>query len=714
MRGALLIALLQAGNVGGTEPDTTRPVPDSADLATAYVDEAARELVRLARGHRGVIDASVFHYAATSHQRISVGVRALRRDRLLYLRETATHVDWWRDRPSRVRVEGAREAIPIALPGVRIPDGLEDWAREFVPEPTDDRLFAAITTNGFAWHPLVEGGEALYRYATGDTTAIRLPDGSEIRLVELRAIPRERDVRVVTGSFWIELDNHAIVKALFRPARPFDLERDLARLDPEEEEELDEVPAILKPITFDVEYLTVDYGYWEMRWWMPRLMAFHGSLRMGPATFPVTIEIRYHDYTVEADPFGLPELPPLIRHLAGDPTSRPRPYEYPIRVEVADSAQLLDSPLLAESFYAAREALISDSELQTLADQLGGLPPSPWAVDRPRVTPPWVPGRGLTRYNRVEELSAGARVDWDLGRARIDLTARLGTGDWEPRGELGAAFHGQRRDWRLAVYNRLAVADPSLHPLGLWNSVTALMLGRDDGTYFRAAGAEVRVSPPGGTGYALRFYGERQRVATVHTDWSFSHLFGGTGAFRPTIDAVPADQLGLALTVGGETGLDPTAFRWGGWLDITAETGTFTFVRPGITLRAAAPVLGLLTAVEVAGGATFTAGGEAAPVQAEWFLGGPGNLRGFAGGSYHGPEFGRLRAELANQFPGARLALFADAGWAGSAEDFADEDIAVSVGIGASALDGLLRMDLARPLRPASGVRFELYMDAIF
>lgn len=714
MHGALLIALLQAARVGGTEPDTTRPVPDSADLATAYVDEGARELVRLARGHRGLIDASVFHYAATSHQRISVGVRALRRQRLLYLRETASHVDWWRDRPSRVRVEGAREAIPIALPGLRVPDGLEDWAREFVPEPKDDRLFAAITTNGFAWHPLVEGGEALYRYATGDTTVISLPDGSRIRLVELRAIPRERDVRVVTGSFWIELDDYAIVKAVFRPARSFDLERDLARFDPEEEGELDEVPGILKPITFDVEYLMVDYGYWELRWWMPRLMAFHGSLRMGPATFPVTIENRYYDYTVEADPLGLPELPPLIRHLAGDPTSRPRPYEYPIRVEVADSASLLDSPLLAESFYSAGEALITDDELRTLSDQLGGLPPSPWAVERPRVTPPWTPGRGLLRYNRVEELSAGARVDWDMGRARIDLTARLGTGDLEPRGELGVAISAQRRDWRLAAYNRLAVADPSLRPLGLWNSLTALMFGRDDGTYFRASGAEVRVSPRDGTGYALRLYAERQRAAAVHTDWSFPHLFGGTDVFRPNIDAMPADQVGMAMTAGGEVGLDPTAPRWGGWVDITAETGTYTFVRPGVTLRAAAPVLGLLVAVEVAGGTTFASGARAPPLQAEWFLGGPGTLRGFPGGSYHGADFGRVRTELANQFPGARLALFADAGWAGSAEDFMEEDTAVSVGVGASLLDGLLRMDLARPLRPASGVRLELYMDAIF
>jgi hypothetical protein len=434
MRIALLVAVLQGvtADVEPTSPDTLRLVPDSTAMATAYRDSTARELVRLARGQRDVIDASVFRYTATSHQRVSVGIRALRRDRLLFRRETASVIHWRRDGPSRVIVEGAREAVPIALEGIRVPEDIADWAREFVPEPGDERLFAAPTEGGFAWHPLIEGGEALYRYATGDTTRIRLPEGREIRLAELRVTPRERDIRVVTGSFWIDLDTHSIVQAVFRPAREFDLERDLPIIEPDDEEDLDEIPALLKPIRFDVRYVTVEYGLWEMRWWMPRLMAFEGHVQVGVARMPVSLEVRYSDYVVEPDPFGLPELPPLIRHLAGDPTSRPTEYSYPIRVEVPDSAGLLDSPLLTESFYASGEALLSERELRELGDRLGALPPAPWEVGRPTVTWPWVPGGGLLRYNR--RASAPPTVS-PVGSSAWSFRPWIGRGDW--RGTAG-------------------------------------------------------------------------------------------------------------------------------------------------------------------------------------------------------------------------------------------------------------------------------------
>ena len=716
MHGILLIAALQAATVGtgpDARSDTILPEPDSADYATAYADPETRELVLRARGHRGVIDASVFHYTATAHQRMSIGVRALRRERLLYRRETASRLDWWRDRPSRVRVEGAREAVPVAFSGVRVPDELESWAREFLPDPGDDRLFVAPTGSGFAWHPLVEGGEALYRYATGDTTVIRLPDGTDVRLVELRAIPRERDVRVVTGSFWIELDNYAIVQALFRPAREFDMERDLARFDTEDEDDLDDVPGLLKPVIFEIDYVTVDYGLWEMRWWMPRLMAFQGSLRMGPASFPFSLEVRYSDYAVEADRYGLPELPPVVRELAGDTTIRPEPYEYAVLVETADSTELLTSPLLVESFYSAGEALLSEGEVRDLAERLGDLPASPWGAERPRVTPPWVPGRGLLRYNRVEGLSAGVRVDWNLGRLRLDATGRLGTADSRPRGEIGVVLPGLDRSWRLAGYKRLVSADPSARPLGLGNSLTALLFARDDGTYFRAVGAELQVAPRDGGWYEVRAYAERQRAVGVNTEFSVAHLFDETERFRPNIDAAPAEQLGLTARFGGERGLDPAGFRWGGWLDLAAETGTYTFFRPGLTLRASGPVLGLLAGLEVAGGTSFD-DGDGLPVQAAWFLGGPGTLRGFPGGALAGPDYGRVRVELASQLPAARVALFSDAGWAGTFADYDRADIGYSAGVGASFLDGLLRVDLARRIEPDPGTRLELYVDAIF
>lgn len=713
MHAALLVAALQAAAVpGGGEAvqDTARPMPDSADFATAFADPETRELVRLARGRRGVIHGSVFHYAATSRQRVSVGVRAFRRDRLLYRRETAARVSWYRDRPSRIRVEGAREAVPVAMEGVHVPDDVGDGARELMPRPGDDRLFVAPTDDGFAWHPLVEGGEALYRYAIGDTTVIRLPDGTEVRLVELRVTPRERDIRVITGSFWIELENHAIVQALFRPAREFDLERDLPRVDPDGDDDIDEIPGVLKPVVFEVDYVTVDYALWEMRWWMPRLLGFHGSLQLGPATFPVSVEVRYSDYTVEADRYGLPELPPLVLGLVGDPYNEPRPFTYPVTVEAADTTELLNSPLLLDSFYASGEGLITEGELADLADRLGVLPPAPWEVGRPRVTAPWALRHGLLRYNRVEGLSVGARVDWDLGRLRLDLTGRVGTADHRPGGELGVTVPRVRRSWRLAAYHGAAVADPSIRALGFGNSVTALLFGRDDGTYYRASGAELRGSPRDGDLYTVRVFAERQRSAAKNTDLSLPRAFDETHRFRPNIDAAPADQIGLDVQVGGEHGLDPTSLRWGAWLDVKAETGTFTFIRPGVTLRAAGPLAGLMGALEVAGGTTL----GPAPIQAAWFLGGPGTLRGFSGGALSGTDYGRARAELANRFPAARLAVFADAGWAGAAGSFDTSALAYSVGIGASVLDGLLRVDVARRLEPDPGTRVELYLDAIF
>jgi len=700
------------------QSDTVVLQPDSADMATAYANPETRELVRLARGQRGVIDASVFHYTASTRQRLSVGVQALRRDRVLYRRESASRVEWWRDRPSVVIVEGAREVVPVAFAGVRVPDDLSSWAEEFLPRPGDDRLWVNPVGGGFAWHPLVKGGEAAYRYAIGDTTAIRLPDGRELRLVELRVTPRERHIRLVTGSLWIELENHAVVRAVFRPAREFDLERDLPDIAPEDADDLDEIPGFLKPIRFDVRYITVEYGFWEMRWWMPRLMAFDGWVQLGPVRMPINMELLYSDYTVEADRYGLTELPPVIRHLAGDPHSKPRPYEHGVRVIIPDdTASLLESPRLPPSVYSAGEVLMSEAELRELGDQVRSLPAAPWRVGRPRITPPWTFGRELVRYNRVEGLSAGVRGDWDLGRARLDMTARLGAADLEPRAELGVEVPRLSRTWRAAAYHRLAAVDPSARPFALGNSLSALVLGRDHGHYYQTTGAELRIDPePGNARYEARLYAERQRAVERETDFSLAHVSGADG-FRENIEARAADQLGVGLRLGVDRGLDPTGWRWGASLDLAAETGSYTFLRPGMTLHAVAPLPGaFMGGIELGAGTTLSAdsGDTAVPIQSHWFLGGPATLRGFSGGEIHGRDHSRARVELATRLPAARVALFSDAGWAGRFDTWHREDVAISAGVGASFLDGLVRLDLARTLEPVERWRLELYVDAIF
>jgi len=58
-----------------------------------------------------------------------------------------------------------------------------------------------------------------------------LPDGHTVRLVELRVIPRRDEFRLMTGSFWIDLASDEVVRVVFRPARPFDFERDVSASD---------------------------------------------------------------------------------------------------------------------------------------------------------------------------------------------------------------------------------------------------------------------------------------------------------------------------------------------------------------------------------------------------------------------------------------------------------------------------------------------------
>jgi len=100
-------------------------------------------------------------------------------------------------------------------------------------------------------------------------------------------------------------------------------------------------------------------------------------------------------------------------------------------------------------------------------------------------------------------------------------------------------------------------------------------------------------------------------------------------------------------------------------------------------------------------------------VQSRWYLGGPNTLRGYSGGVTSGDAFWRARVELATRVPVARLALFCDVGRAAPREWLSLARPLVGAGIGASFLDGLLRIDLARALRSPTGWRLDLYMDGV-
>jgi hypothetical protein len=74
------------------------------------------------------------------------------------------------------------------------------------------------------------------------------------------------------------------------------------------------------------------------------------------------------------------------------------------------------------------------------------------------------------------------------------------------------------------------------------------------------------------------------------------------------------------------------------------------------------------------------------------------------------------RAELGTSFVAARPVIFFDIGWAGDRSLFADRSVRPisGAGAGASFLDGLVRLDIARGIRPSRGWRADFYLESRF
>lgn len=699
---------------------------------SAYLDPAARLLVERARARRQSVDRSIRTYTTEMTERIGVGIRALRRDRMMFRRELALKITWNRDTTGTVAVIGAREAVPFALKGVRLPDNLTGQAVDYAFDPSASRLMLGGSgDSSFLIHPLAPGSEEHYRFQSGDSTLLTFPDERRLRLYELRIIPRRLDARLVVGALWIEGDGYGVVRLLTRLARPFDFDLDVRRRPRERgdtavrgdslDDDDDDVPGFLKPIKADARFFAIEYGLWHNRWWLPRLVAFDGVASIGGlATFPMRYELTYTNYTVEGDSLGVP--PPPADSAVPNDTARARCRErygegvdcrcrngrcFTFTVTVPPDTQgLLASVALPPAFATTADSMITEQEIQDLAAEIRGLPAVPWGAE-------WRPPRwGLARYNRIEALSLGARGELDFGRLSADGVVRLGAADLVPNVELGVARPGVMVRPRLAGYYRLAAADTTVKPFGILNSFNALFVRRDDGQYFRALGVELHARPEvtQPQTWAWRVYAERQRPVAKETDVSLPHLFDRAKDFRPNIAADTADQLGATVAFRVTRAFGAGQGSVGTDLLLDGGTGTFDFFRTALTLRATLPLPGPLAGgLEVAGG---TADGRL-PVQSLWYLGGAQTLRGYEGGVAAGTAFWRARTEVANDFPAFRVALFADAGKTGTRENLSTRHALLGVGAGISFLDGLVRLDFARATRSPTGFRVDLYFDGV-
>jgi hypothetical protein len=757
----------------------TRVVPDDV-----YADAGVRDLIIRAKRERYARAAGLTSFELTFRERIYAGLggKIIRRERAMFHQERAAKVYWGSEGERIVQWLGVRRGVPIVGIGVEFEDDPRrddafDLDFDFL-DPAEDRVFLG---SDWALHPLADSAVYHYRYRSGDTLRIRFPGAEQtVTLVEAIVEPREGRFDRIVGSLWFDRDQALLARAAYRPAIDFDLER-------EEPEDSEDVPGFVKPIRATIDFITVDYGLQELRWWLPNRMAFDGTAQIGGiATMPIRFEWTFEEYSTdlaqtidpgeEALPDGWtrwveedgeqdivirdedefdeedPEGERVVRiddqGRFVDEDGRPIRGRIVVRQSTADSARaaaiaaapddslpdlptrttvivpptedLLSAPELPEPLFSASVDAFEDDEIDQIKSRLDELvaPPPPL----PGMDFLWGLSPGLFRYNRVEGVSAAVSFGWWTGTdSRFEVTPRIGIPEWEPGLELKWHRDTPKGSLGIVAYRRLADVGDWGRPLGFGNSVNSLLLGYDDGLYYRQTGGEVFAAKAGSrTRLEGRLFGELQQNAPKTTDVSLpaawtdrvfadnieadrGTVFGGSGRVRLFSGVDPKDPV-LAATIWGE-----------------AATGDFDYGRLAASGSISTPIAGQVSgAVEAGAGTTF----GSPPAQRLWYMGGPYTLRAFGPAAGTGEAFWLGRAELGYGFrvgPTAydvggstfRVTVFGDAAWAGPRDAFGTEGWQASVGAGFSMMDGLFRIDIGRAVRGGELWRLHIYADGL-
>jgi hypothetical protein len=727
---------------------------------TAFKDPAARVLLLRARVARMQQDSMLISYEAKSYQRISVGLslRETTRERLLFRNENASLVRWHRSSGVRVDVLGARAALPIA------PEGeaeVNDEAGEMnsVPYyPGKEQLWvggevaSAEVNDRELVHPIAEGSEAYYFFATGDSVILTLPDGKRLTLRELRITAREPRWNVIVGSFWFEVERGHLVRAAYRLSTPIDIWSAARAEDPTA---MDDVPwavrPLLTPMRAAVTAISIEYGLFEQRFWMPTNLGMDAFARVSFMRLPLRIEERFRYQSVNGlDSFPAPPIPApdstrAIRdslYTTGMDTSAVRAemrafyatrdsLRRQLRVQQCadsghyrgsssrfgettvvtyvpcDTAALRRSPELPASIYDRGEELFGVQQREELVKMLTmDLQPA-WAPQPPRLEY----GLQYTRFNRIEGLASGVALKSTLGQGyEAEGVLRASVADLQLNGELGLSRSNGRRTLRAGAYRRLVASSDFGAPLSFGASMPSFFYARDEGFYHRAWGGEVSWSRPQSGGLEWRLFSEQQWNAAVENRWS---LFGGAhdDRFLGNVAATKGWFHGAAVRWRSSHGLNPEGWRLTTDFRLEGATGESDFARGLLettVTRGLGPVAVSLT---TAGGITE---GELPP-QRQFFLGGLHSVRGQTAGTAVGEAFWLGRFELGTAFTAARPVIFGDFGWAGPRDGWHTIVRPMSgAGIGASFLDGMVRLDLSRGIYPRWQTRLDLYLEARF
>lgn len=337
---------------------TTRATLNEAAIASAFASPEAQTILLRAREARERQDSALRSYQATFTQRISVGMgaRKLGLEKLLFRGDNVATISWRRDvgvwvKPlgSRVTVPIAREATGDIVDAVTIP---YFPGRDQLWFPSSSSAVTRIDVDDREIiHPLARGAERWYRYETGDSVDIRLPDSRVIHLRELRITARKPEWKTFVGSFWFDIDGGQLVRAAYRMAAEMNIwsmSSEEAARDAAESRELgpvrdsimrarlprelyeadsirrakaaaaakpgdDDVPgwvsATFQPARASLDAITVEYALYGGKFWLPRSHSATATVDLMFMRIPFRMDEKFTYESVDGD-FSLPPLPP--------------------------------------------------------------------------------------------------------------------------------------------------------------------------------------------------------------------------------------------------------------------------------------------------------------------------------------------------------------------------------------------------------------------
>ena len=658
-----------------------------------------------------------------------------RRSRSLFAQERMGRVRWHREETQIIQWEGAARALPLGEGTVAVrtdpaaddevdvatgeisgTTNAEDLARDllrsgapaplFFDQGTDRLLFGP---SDWALHPLADTASLHYRYSLGDTVRLTLPEREmPLELVEVRVEPRERSFRLISGILWIEPESGFLVRAAYRPSRPFDLRTDL-----------EEGPRFGIPsVEFEIRTVAVDHALFDFTWWVPWRYRFEGELRFGSLLrLPISFEWSVTDLDVNEAPSAALQAGALgeegwtvrIREREGRP---------PLEIRVAPPSILAQGATTLDGERIARmqgTGAFTPGEMARLEAQIRSLAPGA-ALLNPQIS--WGLSDGLTRFNRVEGVSTGVRASLALPKDRsLHATVRAGHADRALRGELGAQWGPSQRQGGVALYRRLDPSSEWGRGHGLSSSLSTLAL-RDRWTPFHAAdGGEIRLDRAGLRAHTtLRLFGERHRAVVHNTDL---HLWPWGDRLEAPLNLVadPGTWWGGSLFV--------QAAPWSRWAGLDVATrgrleaagGTSRYARGWGSASARVDLPGPFQLAFEAGGGTLA--GEA-PAQRHFLPGDVEIFRGLRPGEVAAERFTFRRVEGGIARPPVGLVAFVEELHLRSPRSAAWSPRQHAAGLGISLVDGLVRADIARaigagsPSRWQDGWRFYVYLDGLF